>query len=333
MHLTDLLLKNNQEVVIYDTVTPDEIYLKNPRVKFIKGDIRDFDLLATAMSGSDIVQHNAAILPLNKPGPELFEVNVSGTEKVLRAAEKNGIKKVICISSSSVFGIQTGEVISDDAEVSPIDDYGSSKAKSEEVCKGYRSEHDLDVSIVRPCPIIGAGRMGIFGILFDWIAAGKRVYTIGKGDNPYQFVGVDDLADLCFQLSAKPSKNQDFNAGSAGYGTSAEDLEKLIAHAGTMAKLFRIPAGPARLILRILDALHISPLVRYHYMTADKPHRVSIEKAKRLLGWQPKETNIDVLIRTYDWYMKNRDQLNKLEGSPHRKPLKQGILKILRFFS
>jgi nucleoside-diphosphate-sugar epimerase len=175
--------------------------------------------------------------------------------------------------------------------------------------------------------------MGIFGILFDWIARGKRVYVIGKGTNPYQFVSVDDLVSLCLLLANRPAKNEDFNAGSAGYGTSAGDLELLIAHSKTSARVCPITATPARIILQILDVLHMSPLVRYHYMTADKPHCVSIKKAQQLLGWEPKETNIDALKRTYDWYIAHREELAMMQGSAHRTPLKQGILALLRLFS
>lgn len=332
-HLVEALCQQKQDVVVYDLVPLDPVYQKRSNVQYIQGDIRDVSALTSAMRGADIVHHNAAVLPLGRPGNELCEVNVEGTKKVLEAALASNVRKVICISSSSIFGIQDGTLLDDDAQPCPIDPYGASKAESEKVCKDFRQHHPLDVSIVRPCPIIGTGRMGIFGILFDWISRGKRVYVIGAGTNPYQFVSVNDLVSLCLLLSERTAKNEDFNAGSAGYGTSAGDLEALIAHSKTRARVCPIPATPARIILQILDILHISPLVRYHYMTADKPHCVSIEKAQRLLGWTPKETNIDALKRTYDWYMEHRDELVNLQGSAHRTPLKQGILTLLRLFS
>lgn len=336
MHLVDLLLEKGHDITIYDTVEPDAAYRAHPRVRFVKGDVRDLTLLRSAMQGNDVVHHNAAVLPLGATGKELRDVNVGGTRNVLEAARATGIRKVINISSTSIYGIQHGEILDEGAAPAPIDPYGASKAEAEQVCRAFRAEHpSLDISTVRPCPIIGTGRMGIFGILFDWILRGKRVYVIGDGRNPYQFVGVSDLVRLCALLAERPAKNEDFNAGSAGYGTSAEDLEALIRHAKTSARVTLIPAGPARLALRLLDALHVSPLTRYHYMTADKPHRVSVAKAERLLGWVPRETNIDVLMRTYDWYVANRDRLAtiSLGASPHRKPLKQGILAVLRLFS
>lgn len=333
MHLIETLLAAGHDVTVYDKVELDAVYKQNPRVRFVQGDIRETEKIEAAMRGHDVLQHNAAILPLGKPGAELSDVNVRGTQLVLEAALKTGVKKVVNVSSTSVYGIQTGKVIEDDAPLNPIDPYGQSKADAEVVCKKFRETHDLDVSIVRPCPIIGTGRMGIFGILFDWIARGKRVYVLGDGNNPFQFLSVDDLCRLCMMLGEKPAKNEDFNAGSAGYGTSGGDLTALIAHAGTKARVQPINAFFARNVLCVLDVLHLSPLMRYHYMTADKPHCISVAKAEKMLGWKPKERNIDALIRTYDWYMAHREELATMEGSAHRTPLKQGILTILRLFS
>lgn len=332
-HLIEALLREGHEVVVLDLVPLDQQLLRHPRVRYIQGDIRHRDVVFAATAGVDVVHHNAAILPLRRPGEELWDVNVHGTKTVLDAALHHGVRKAIVVSSSSVFGIQDGHLLNDDAPHRPIDSYGESKSACEDVCKHFRTQHALDVSIVRPCPIIGTGRMGIFGILFDWIAAGKRVYVLGSGTNPYQFVSVDDLASMCVLLARVPAHNQDFNAGAASFGTSAGDLRSLISHAGTRARVFCIPAVPARIALQCLDFLHLSPLVRYHYMTADKPHCVSIEKAQRILDWQPKESNEAMLIRTYDWYMAHRQDSSLLQASAHRRPLHQGILRLLRFFS
>jgi nucleoside-diphosphate-sugar epimerase len=57
--------------------------------------------------------------------------------------------------------------------------------------------HGLDVTIVRPRTILGHGRLGIFGILFEWVADGADIFVLGDGANRYQFVHADDLADVC----------------------------------------------------------------------------------------------------------------------------------------
>ena len=86
----------------------------------------------------------------------------------------------------------------------------------------------LDVSIVRPRTILGHGRLGIFGILFDWIADGADPIVLGDGTNRYQFVHADDLADVCL-LAGGRSGPSIFNVGTDRFGTMREALEHLCA--------------------------------------------------------------------------------------------------------
>ena len=83
----------------------------------------------------------------------------------------------------------------------PVEAYGAAKLAAEWAC--LRAAADgLDVTIVRPRTILGHGRLGIFGILFDWIADGADPFVLGDGSNRYQFVHADDLARLCIAAGA-----------------------------------------------------------------------------------------------------------------------------------
>jgi dTDP-D-glucose 4,6-dehydratase len=85
-------------------------------------------------------------------------------------------------------------------------------------------------------------------------------------------------------------------------------------------------------VLRILDRLKLSPLYPWVYETAVKDSYVSIEKAEQKLGWQPKYSNKDALIRNYDWYIANLDTFENKSGVSHRVPWSQGILKLAKAF-
>ena len=80
----------------------------------------------------------------------------------------------------------------------------------------------LDVSIIRPRTIMGHGRLGIFQILFEWIRTGYNVPVLGRGDNVYQFVHADDLADACILAAARPGVAT-YNCGTDRFGTMRED--------------------------------------------------------------------------------------------------------------
>ncbi len=333
LHLIDRLLKEHQEVVVYDVTPLDAEYQQKPGVSFVQGDIRDKAKLTDAMKGSDVIHHNAAVLPVSRSGKRFREINVDGTKNVLEAALVAGAKKVLFVSTSSVYGIPTDLPVTEATTLTPLGEYGWSKYDAEQVVQEFRAKHDVDISIVRPRTIIGKGRMGIFGILFDWIERGKTIYIIGKGDNLYQFLSAPDLADACWLVASQPCKNEDFIFGAADYGTVKHDLEALIAHAKTTSKVRPTNAYIVRRILAVVDWLKISPLVDWHYKTPHKPFYFDTSKAKNMLGWVPQYSNVKMFADTYDWYMKNREELNKTTGTTHRKPAKQGILKVIRWFS
>jgi len=332
LHLIDRLLRERQEVIVYDVTPLDEEYRKKG-VQFVQGDVREKEKLISAMQGVDVVHHNAAVLPVSRSGKVFWEINVEGTRNVLDAALQNNVKKVLFVSTSSVYGIPTDLPITERTELTPLGEYGFSKLAAEKVVKDFRQSHDIDISIVRPRTIIGKGRMGIFGILFDWISDGKKIYIIGKGDNAYQFVSAPDLADACYLMTAKPCKNEDFIIGAERYSTVKGDLEALIKHAGTGSRVVATNAFVVRNILAVVDWMKVSPLVDWHYKTPHKPFYFDITKAKTMLGWQPKDSNSAMFIETYDWYRTNRESLKKQTGTTHRKTVKQGILKLLKAIS
>ena len=109
--------------------------------------------------------------------------------------------------------------------------YGHAKLAAEWACLAAARD-GLDVSIVRPRTILGHGRLGIFGILFDWIADGKDPIVLGDGTNRYQFVHSDDLAEVCVRAAAAEGPDI-FNVGTDRFGTMRETLGDLCEHAGT----------------------------------------------------------------------------------------------------
>ncbi len=105
---------------------------------------------------------------------------------------------------------------------------------AEELCREY-AKKSLDVTIVRP-RTMGHGRLGIMQILFEWIRQGKNISVLGRGDNLYQFVHADDLADACIKAAARPGATT-YNVGADRFGTMRETLEGLLAHAGTGSRV------------------------------------------------------------------------------------------------
>ena len=187
--------------------------------------------------------------------------------------------------------------------------------------------------MIRPKTFIGAERLGVFEILFDWVREGRRIYTLGSGANRYQLLAVEDLVDAVVRSFAVPGvAGESLNVGAKEFGSVRADLQALIDHAGSASRLTPIPVRPAELALQTLERLRLSPLAEWHYRTAHKDSFVSVEKAERLLGWAPRLSNARTLVETYDWYLANRGSVGAA-GTTHRVPWNQQALGLLKRLS
>ena len=109
------------------------------------------------------------------------------------------------------------------------------------------------------------------------------------------------------------------------------DFQAVLDYAGHGKKIIPFPvASLAVMVLRVLEAFKLSPLYKWVYETAFKESFVSIEKAERVLGYQPRYSNIDALIRNYKWYVENLPNFEHATGVSHRVPWNQGILKLVK---
>jgi nucleoside-diphosphate-sugar epimerase len=329
--LVKKLVKKGDEVIVFDKVSFKSVELpKNAR--YIQGDVVDFHKFSKELKGVDCVYHCAAALPISKSGNYFWKVNVEGTEKILKASLKHNVRKLIFVSSSAIYTPKKELLpINEKTIMKPLGTYGSSKYDAEIVIKKYKKK-GLDITSVRPRTILGEGRLGIFQILFEWISKNKKIYILGKGDNLFQFLGLDDLIDAMILADKKRCVNEDFNLGAEKYGTIRGDLEWLIKKVGSKSPVVSINVWIGRNLLLILDKIGLSPLVDLHYKSPHKAFYFDISKAKRILGWKPKQSNKDLLFKTYDWYS-NLDKSKLKYGRTHKSIQKQSILKIIKWFS
>ena len=307
-------------------------YPEKDRVRIIKGDIRDKTVVKKAMQGIDIVVHTAAALPLYAE-KDIFSTDVDGTQNLLEEALNNKVKRFIHISSTAVYGIPDHHPLLEDDKLDGVGPYGKAKIKAEEVCFEYRKK-GMIVPVIRPKSFIGPERLGVFALFYDWAKDGKGFPMLGNGKNRYQFLDVEDLCDainLCAVLDEK-KVNDTFNIGAAEFTTMKEDYQSVLDYAGFGKKISTFPALPLITILRILEFFHLSPLYKWVYETASKDSFVSIDKAIKILGFKPKFSNKDALIRNYKWYLEHLNDFKNSSGISHRVPWKQGILKLAKIF-
>lgn len=300
------------------------------RVRVVTGDIRDRAAVATAMAGVDAVVHTAAALPLYPPD-EIFTTDVDGTRVVLETAQALGVPRVVHISSTAVYGIPDHHPLLETDRLDGVGPYGKAKIAAEMIAVQFR-ERGLVVPILRPKSFVGPERLGVFALLYDWALDGRNFPMIGSGRNRYQLLDVADLCDaiwLCLTLPAAQA-NHTFNIGAAEFQTMAQDYQAVLDTAGFDRRIIGFPAAPAIWALRLLDRLGLSPLYTWVYETAAKDSFVSIERARDVLGWEPRYSNQQALLRNFAWYIANRDQFAGAAGITHRAPWKQGALGLLK---
>lgn len=331
INLIRYLYSKGNDIVSLDLVEFNYADMRN-KIKHVVGNIRDNTVVKELMQGIEIVVHTAAALPLYTP-EEIFSTDVDGTRILLENAKENKVKRFIHISSTAVYGIPDHHPLYEDDKLDGVGPYGKAKILAEEECLKFRKD-GMCVPILRPKSFIGPERLGVFDLLFDWARDGKGFPMIGNGKNRYQLLDVGDLCEaiyLCATLDPK-IVNDTFNIGAKEFKTMREDYQAVLDHAGYDKKIVGLPEKPIIYTLRFLEMLKLSPLYKWVYETASKDSFVSIEKAEKILGYKPKFSNQDALLRNYKWYLDHVDEFKDQTGISHRVPWKQGILKFAKIF-
>jgi nucleoside-diphosphate-sugar epimerase len=171
-------------------------------------------------------------------------------------------------------------------------------------------------------------------MLYEWAKDGKGFPVIGTGNNRYQLLDVEDLCDAIYLCATLDERivNDTFNIGAKVFTTMKEDYQAVLDEAGFRKSVIGLPEKPVIWTLRILESLKLSPLYKWIYETASKDSFVAIEKAEQLLGFTPKYSNKQALVRNYRWYLDNRTRFENQSGVSHRVPWRQGILKMAKMF-
>ena len=330
INLVRFLLSRGHRVTTLDIADFD--YPERGQITEIIGDIRDRAAVDKAMNGINIVIHTAAALPLYTEA-DIISTDLDGTRNVIDSAHKAGVERFVHVSSTAVYGIPDHHPLLETDKLDGVGPYGKAKIAAEEVCFEYRAK-GMCVPVIRPKSFIGPERLGVFALFYDWAKDGHGFPMLGSGNNRYQLLDVEDLCDAIYLACTLDCAvaNDTFNIGAQEFTTMKEDYQAVLDYAGFGKKIVGLPAAPAIWTLRVLEALTLPPLYKWVYETASKDSFVSIEKAQRVLGYAPKYSNKQALIRNYQWYLDNLSKFQGQSGVSHRVPWKQGILGIAKNF-
>ena len=300
------LLSKSLNIKNFDIVNNENI-----NVQFEKGDITNLERLLQITKNIDIVYHCVAKVPITKNKKDFKNVNLTGTENILKASLHNKVKKVVYISSSAVFGIPKKIPILEDDERKPIEAYGESKKDGENLCFEYMKK-GLDITVIRPRTILGSDRLGIFSILFDWISEHKNVPVVNNGQNLYQFIDIRDLNEAIYKSSLLEGSNV-FNIGAEKFSTIFNIINSCIIYSNSKSTIKNIDNNFLFKMANIISKTSLIPLQDYHFKVYGETVFFDITKSKKILNWSPKFSNTESIIDSYQNFIhkKNNHIFNK----------------------
>ncbi len=298
-----------------------------PAIEFVHGDVCDPAGVSKALDGIDIVHHNAALVPLTKSGKDFARVNSEGSRIVAEQAAGR-VRAFIHMSTSAVYSAPDCPITAE-TPCRPVEPYGRAKLAGELAVREVCDKRGTALIVIRPRTILGTGRLGIFQILFDWIASRQNIFVVGDGNSKFQFVHADDLIDF-YMLALRLGKPGVYNVGTDRFGTMREALENLVRYAGSTSRVRSLPVGLTIQALRMLDMVGLSPLAPYHYLTYHRAFYFDVGPLLEL-GWKPRYSNDDMFKESYDWFLANRQAARSTSGgSPHRRRVREGVLWLLK---
>jgi nucleoside-diphosphate-sugar epimerase len=256
---------------------------------------------------ADAVVHVAAVYrTAGHPDSYYREVNVAGTERLLEAAVRRGVRRFVHTSTVGVHGHVGRPPADETAPYAPGDVYQATKAEAERLALDYHRTRGLPVTVVRPGAIYGPGETR-FLKLFRAIARG-RYAIVGSGRTFYHPVYIDDLVDgFLLALDRPEAVGEPFLICGPSY-VSQSALAALVAkHTGGRVLPFHVPARPIQWAGALVEAVCVPlgiepPLHRRRVDFWTKSRAFTIDKARRLLGYAPKVDLDEGIARTAAWY-------------------------------
>jgi UDP-glucose 4-epimerase len=261
-------------------------------VGVFQGDITDSHVLNAAATGADVIFHLAAKLHVNNPTPPLHEeykrVNVEGTRRLVEAAQRAQVRRLILFSTINVYGpSQPGQILSENFPLHPDSWYAETKAQGEQIVLS-----GLPAVVLRLAAVYGPGMKGNYARLVRALARGLFV-PVGNCSNRRTLVHVQDVVTAALLAAQHPAAaGQIYNVTDGHVHTLNEIIAAICQALGRRPPYLYIPVTMARLPAGLVeDALRIagrqSPLGRFTIDKFIEDVAVHGDRIQTELGFRP----------------------------------------------
>ncbi|MBB5716866.1 NAD-dependent epimerase/dehydratase family protein [Sphingomonas aerophila] len=284
----------------------DDAWDSLPHAETVIGNLSDEQALARLTEGAAGVMHIAAMYRNDGPAEAFLEVNLHGTERLLRAAQKAGAERFVYCSTIGVHGSVELTPSDENAPLDPRDNYQESKMRAEAFCRAEVGRTATEIVIIRPCGIYGPGDTRMLK-LFRMLAKGVFV-QIGAGRSNFHPVYLDDLADGFVRAMTTPGiDGETFIIGGPNYMPLRAYIGTAAAALGVPPPRIKVPYAAVNVAARLCEALcnriGVEPPLHRRRLTFFKHNRAfSIDHARELLGYDPQTDLAEGFRRTVEWY-------------------------------
>jgi nucleoside-diphosphate-sugar epimerase len=310
-HLIPALQQRGYGVRALVLPSEDATGLRERGVAVYSGDVRRPETLTEPMRNANAVVHMAALMATWAPMKVHHAVHVTGTENVCRAALEAGVGRLVHLSSAITYTPGAGVPIEEHFPQQPLHEpHAVTKAEGDKLVQRMIARDVLPAVIVRPEAMFGPNDRINFRRLADRLRAGKGI-IIGSGRNAVPFVYVDDVVQgLVLALEHPNALGQAYNITNDQTMTEEEFLRAIADEVGGKAPRIHVPYralyGAAAVAEWIATLTKREPLVTRHGVQMFGSHNpLSIAKARRELGYEPRVALRDGIRLAGGWYREN----------------------------
>ncbi|MCX2968309.1 MULTISPECIES: dTDP-glucose 4,6-dehydratase [Streptomyces] len=263
----------------------------HPGFRFVTGDVCDPRTVDAVVAEADEVVHLAAETHVDRSitgGQEFARTNVLGTQVLLDAAVRHGVRRFVHVSTDEVYGTLAHGSWPEDHPLRPSSPYSASKASGDLLALGYHTTHGLDVRVTRCCNNYGPRQYPekIIPLFVTRLLSGRTVPLYGSGDHRREWLHVEDHVTALERVRTDGRAGEIYNVGSGTELSNTELTGLLLEHCGAgWDRVERVPDRPGH----------------------DRRYAVDTTKITRELGWAPRHRLTTALAETVAWYRAHPD--------------------------
>lgn len=305
-HLAAHLSRQGHEVKTLARPSSDLSLVKQLEIEAVTGDICDYASVERAMRGCEVVCHAAAIQSWGAPRQSTYEnVNVKGTENIMRAAVAVGVCHVTYCSTVGVYGKLVEMPVNENTPLRTRGFYHRTKLKGEKLVSDYCERHGITGVTARLTPVFGPRELRWTRVFKDILD--QKFRMIGSGATRYQIAHVDDIVrGLALCIETPPSQYDCYILSGEEQPTLMEIFHTIAEEGGVELRVKKFPAAPFKALAAVghwsseILSVQIPLMKKIDFFTRNRMYDIS--KAKNELGFVPRVSLRQNVRQTLAWY-------------------------------